>query len=151
GSFVSCTATSFSFEGSIDLSARIVLPSIVIPRLLRCVRNASAKNAPGSTTASLFNVVGCVVAPLIVNTFRSISRSASGSFPLPVMHSFLIFTSAVGGMTSYVTGRPTDVGLTVTSMQLLLKFSPEIGAAYQSVMYDLLQVGCTNSSSNARS
>src|SRR5438552_821796 len=126
-------------------------PAIVIPRLARCVRSASAKNAPGLVTASLLMFTGLVVAPLMVKTSTSSSRSTSGSLPSPVTHLFSILTPCVGGMTVYVTGAPGEVGLTETSMQLLLKLSPEIGAANQSVMYDLLHVGWVHWSSKARS
>ena len=58
-----------------------------------------------------------------------IRRAAS-----PVLHCTCTFTSRVGGVTLYVTGQPSSVGLIVRSMQLLLKFRPEMGAAYRSVM-----------------
>ena len=77
--------------------------------------------------------------------------SAYQGVPLKKSNTGLIIAilAVVGGITVNDVGWPAAVGVSVTSMQLSLKFSPVTGAAYQSVRYPRLHDGQIVSSSNA--
>src|SRR6266850_5212674 len=125
-------------EGSKD-AARRMGPLMSRPRAARCVRMASTKKAPGSTTGLLSRSVGRVAGPVMVKMLTLGARSiVGGKLPLGIS-SLLIRTPWVGGTTSSLAG-----GMTLMSMQLSLKFRPETGAAYQSIRNDLFQMGWTH-------